>query len=68
MIIKLETSSPDIPDPMISSDTVDKKPVIVVRADEAQLTVLNASFAKTSLPNKAQMDEICKETRLYVFF
>jgi hypothetical protein len=72
MHIKLETNEPG---PVISADiplqatlAVDKKPAIVIRANEAQLTTLNDSFAKTALPNRAEMDEICKETGLYVFF
>jgi len=72
MHIKLETNQPG---PVVSADiplkatlAADKKPVIVIRANEAQLTVLNDSFAKTALPNRAEMDEICKETGLYVFF
>jgi hypothetical protein len=68
MRIKLESNEPG---PVISSDitlAVDKKPVIVIRANEAQLTILNDSFAKTALPNSAEIDEICKETGLYVFF
>ncbi|KIM89511.1 hypothetical protein PILCRDRAFT_227374 [Piloderma croceum F 1598] len=72
MPIKLEANEPG---PVISANiplqttlAVDKKPVIVIRANEAQLTILNDSFAKTALPNRAEMDEICKETGLYVFF
>jgi hypothetical protein len=51
---------------MLVPEPVDKKSIIVVRANAAQLTILNASFAKTELPKKAELDRMCA-LKLYVF-
>jgi hypothetical protein len=75
MAIKLETNEPgpisnpsQTPTPTLVPASVDKKPIIVVRANEAQLAILNASFAQTESPKKAELDRICTDTGLYVFY
>lgn len=75
MAIKLEMEEsdtiPPISNPIQSPKEmlIDKKPIFVtvVRANEDQLSTLNAAFVKTDSPKKAELDIICNETGLYVF-
>jgi len=72
--IKLETLEPgpvtnqmETPRSTLLPEPVNKMPIIVIRANEAQLTVLNASFAENQSPKKAELDRVSKETGLCVY-